>query len=160
MSDPPHRVRRMAKAARAAKIEHVCTGCGYRTSRWLGRCPGCGEWASIVEECATAVAMDAIPIDRVPAESGERLRTGIGEFDRVLGGGLVSGAVVLLAGEPGIGKSTLLLEVAAQAARAGRRALYVTGEESAAQLRLRADRIGALAPSLYIAAETDLAAVL
>src|SRR3954471_5974285 len=90
--------RPMSKAARAAKVEHVCTGCGYRTSRWVGRCPGCGEWASIVEECGAPGVADAVGIDRVPAESGERLSTGIGELDRVLGGGLVPGAVVLLAG--------------------------------------------------------------
>src|SRR5438874_13754523 len=150
----------MAKAARAAKVEHMCTGCGFRTSRWLGRCPGCGEWASIIEECAAPGAADAVAIDRVPPESGERLSTGIGEFDRVLGGGLVPGAVVLLAGEPGIGKSTLLLEVAQQyAASGGRPALIVTGEESAAQVRLRAERTGALHPQLFLAAETDLAAL-
>src|SRR2546423_12711125 len=97
----------MARAARAAKVEHVCTGCGFRTSRWLGRCPGCGEWASIVEECAAPGAADAVAIDRVPPESGERLSTGIGEFDRVLGGGLGPGAGGLPAGGAGLGESTL-----------------------------------------------------
>src|SRR5436305_13376083 len=150
----------MAKAARAAKVEHMCTGCGFRTSRWLGRCPGCGEWASIVEECAAPGAADAVAIDRVPPESGERLSTGIGEFDRVLGGGLVPGAVVLLAGEPGIGKSTLLLTAAAAYAATGARTLVITGEESMAQVRLRADRVKALSPNLYLAAETDLGSVL
>jgi DNA repair protein RadA/Sms len=106
------------------------------------------------------VTAAARPIAEVDGRAATARPTGVGELDRVLGGGLVPGGVVLLAGEPGVGKSTLLLEVAAQAARAGRCALYVTGEESAGQVRLRADRIGALAPSLYLAAETDLGAVL
>ena len=148
----------MAKAARASKVEHVCTGCGYRTSRWLGRCPGCGEWASIVEECAAPGAADAVAIDRVPAESGERLSTGIGEFDRVLGGGLVSGAVVLLAGEPGIGKSTLLLAALDRLARRApdRAVLYVSGEESLAQIRMRGERLGALSPGLLLRSDSSV----
>jgi DNA repair protein RadA/Sms len=101
-----------------------------------------------------------VPIAEVDAELARATSTGVGEFDRVLGGGLVPGAVILLAGEPGIGKSTLALDVAARAARGGRTVLYVSGEESAAQVRLRAARIGALAESLYLAAETDLGAIL
>src|SRR6266446_3442537 len=87
----------MARAAKAVRVEHVCGRCGYRTARWLGRCPECREWASIVEETpGSAAGMDAIGIDRVPLEAGARLRTGIGELDRALGGGFVAGAAVLL----------------------------------------------------------------
>jgi len=102
----------------------------------------------------------ARPISEIPSETAQARPTGVDELDRVLGGGLVPGAVVLLAGEPGVGKSTLLLDVAARAARGGRRVLYVTGEESVAQVRLRADRIRALDPNLLLADETDLASVL
>jgi DNA repair protein RadA/Sms len=109
---------------------------------------------------AGPVTAAARPIGEVDVTAAAVRGTGVPELDRVLGGGLVPGAVVLLAGEPGVGKSTLLLEVAAQAGRAGRRALYVTGEESVAQVRLRAGRIGAVDPALYLAAETDLGAVL
>src|SRR5438105_14633181 len=110
----------MARAAKAARVEHVCGRCGYRTARWLGRCPECGEWASIVEEVpGSACGVDAIGIDRVPLEAGARLRTGIGELDRALGGGLVAGAAGLLAGDPGLGKSTLLLSALDRLARAG-----------------------------------------
>src|SRR6266704_1437420 len=102
MSGGAATVRGMARSAKAARVEHVCGRCGYRTARWLGRCPECGEWASIVEEVpGSASGLDAIGIDRVPLESGARLRTGIGELDRALGGGLVAGAAVLLDGEPG-----------------------------------------------------------
>lgn len=109
---------------------------------------------------ATAPATAAVPIDEVAAHGAQARPTGVDELDRVLGGGLVPGAVVLLAGEPGVGKSTLLLDVAARSARAGRTVLYVTGEESTAQVRSRAGRIRALDPSLLLAAESDLAAVL
>jgi DNA repair protein RadA/Sms len=106
------------------------------------------------------VTTKAVPIGDVSVLAATSVSSGVGELDRVLGGGLVPGAVILLAGEPGVGKSTLLLEVAAQTARAGRRTLYVSGEESASQVRLRADRTGAIEPELYLAAETDLGAVL
>lgn len=109
---------------------------------------------------AGPVTTPARPIDEVPLESATARSTGVGELDRVLGGGLVPGAVVLLAGEPGVGKSTLTLEVAAQASRRGLRTLYVSGEESAAQVRLRAERTAAVHPDLWIAAETDLGALL
>ncbi len=109
---------------------------------------------------AARVDVPALPIEQVDAACARAWPTGVDEFDRVLGGGAVSGAVVLVAGEPGIGKSTLLLDVAARVARQGRTVLYVSGEESAPQVRLRGERIGALAPSLYLAAETDLGAVL
>src|SRR5690606_11338703 len=109
---------------------------------------------------AAPVSSPALPISQVAATSVASITSGMGELDRVLGGGVVAGAVMLLAGEPGVGKSTLLLEVAAAWARAGRRVLYVTGEESAAQVRLRAERTGALHDELYLAAETDLGGIL
>src|SRR5437879_2308942 len=149
----------MARAAKAARVEHVCGRCGYRTARWLGRCPECGEWASIVEEVTgAATGADAVGIDRVPLEAGARLRTGIGELDRALGGGLVAGSAVLLAGDPGIGKSTLLLSALDRVARAApdRPVLYVSGEESLAQIRLRGERLAALSPGLLLRADTSV----
>ncbi len=139
--------------------------------RWVGRCGECQAWGTVHEvgagaspvvrtAAASSVTRAALPIAQVDAEATRALSCGVGELDRVLGGGLVPGAVVLVAGEPGIGKSTLLLDVAARGAGAGRRVLYVSGEESAGQVRLRAERIGALAQRLYLAAETDLAQVL
>jgi DNA repair protein RadA/Sms len=156
----------MAKTA--ARPTHTCTECGWTTMRWVGRCGECQTWGSVVEAGAPKLATirssvptsKAVPISSVDADSATRVLTGVGELDRVLGAGLVPGAVVLLAGEPGVGKSTLLLEVASRSAKAGRRTLYVTGEESAAQVRLRAGRTDALAESLYLAAETDLGTVL
>jgi DNA repair protein RadA/Sms len=134
----------------------------------VGRCGECQAWGTVAEvggapvrtTAAGPVTAPAVPILDVDAEQAQARPTGVGEFDRVLGGGLVPGAVVLVAGEPGIGKSTLLLDVCGKAGRDGRRVLYVTGEESAAQVRLRAERIEAMARTLYLAAETDLAAVL
>ncbi|MDO4412798.1 DNA repair protein RadA [Cutibacterium sp.] len=146
----------------------VCTECGWTTSKWVGRCGECQTWGSVVEkgapkltEVAASTPMSrAVPIGEVSEQAANRHLTGISELDRVLGGGLVPGAVVLLAGEPGVGKSTLLLDVAAKWAKAGRRTLYVTGEESAAQVRLRAGRTHSLADELYLASETDLGTVL
>src|SRR5690606_23562334 len=136
----------------------------------VGCCPECGSWGSVVEAAPTTTtastaarppAQPARPIATVSVEAARARATGVAELDRVLGGGLVPGGVVLLAGEPGVGKSTLLLEVAQQWAAAGHgAALVVSGEESASQVRLRAERIGALHEQLYLAAETDLAAVL
>ncbi|WNM27122.1 DNA repair protein RadA [Demequina capsici] len=146
-----------------------CTECGWSAVKWVGRCGECQAWGTVVEAGAsaagpatkaTAPTRPATPIPDVSAESSQRRATGVGEFDRVLGGGLVPGAVILLAGEPGVGKSTLLLDVAARAARSGDRVLYVSGEESAGQVRLRAERIGALERGVLLAAETDLGAVL
>ena len=150
-----------------------CAECGHTPPRWVGRCPECQAWGSVAEVGAVpvglrpltaavtagAVTTPARPIAEIDVEAARARPTGVGELDRVLGGGLVPGAVLLLAGEPGVGKSTLLLEVARHYA-AGGTALVVTGEESAAQVRLRAERTGALHPRLYLAAETDLAALL
>ncbi|MDO5287338.1 MAG: ATPase domain-containing protein, partial [Actinomycetia bacterium] len=145
-----------------------CTECGWTAVRWVGRCGECQAWGSVTEVGAprkqevpaAAPAHQAVPIGEVSEAASQRELTGVGELDRVLGGGLVPGAVALLAGEPGVGKSTLLLEVAARWAKAGRRVLYVTGEESAEQVRLRATRTDNLADELYLAAETDLGTVL
>lgn len=147
---------------------YQCTECGWTTVRWVGRCGECQTWGSVAERgapkltevSAAAPATRAVPIGQVDLRSADRTLTGIGELDRVLGGGLVPGAVVLLAGEPGVGKSTLLLEVAARWARARHTTLYISGEESAAQVRLRAERTGAVADRLLLAAETDLGTVL
>ncbi|MBA0053838.1 DNA repair protein RadA [Streptomyces sp. AJS327] len=146
-----------------------CTECGWQTAKWLGRCPECQAWGTVEEQGGAPavrttapgrVTTSALPIGQVDGQQAEARGTGVPELDRVLGGGLVPGAVALLAGEPGVGKSTLLLDVAAKAAGPDHRTLYVTGEESAGQVRLRADRIGAISDHLYLTAETDLAAVL
>ncbi|ANZ17062.1 DNA repair protein RadA [Streptomyces noursei] len=157
------------KSSAKDRPSYRCTECGWTTAKWLGRCPECQAWGT-VEEFGGAPAVRttapgrvttaALPIGQVDGRQATARSTGVPELDRVLGGGLVPGAVVLLAGEPGVGKSTLLLDVAAKAASADHRTLYVTGEESASQVRLRADRIGALDEDLYLAAETDLSAVL
>lgn len=160
---------RSAKPAKAERPAYRCAECGWTTPRWVGRCGECQAWGTVEEvgaaatgprTAARAAAERARPIAEVDPQPAESWPTGVDEFDRVLGGGVVSGAVVLLAGEPGTGKSTLLLDVAARAATHGRTVLYVTGEESAAQVRLRAERIGALRPRLLLAAETDLGSVL
>ncbi|MFJ9415443.1 MULTISPECIES: DNA repair protein RadA [unclassified Streptomyces] len=157
------------KTSAKERPSYRCTECGWTTAKWLGRCPECQAWGT-VEEFGGAPAVRttapgrvttaAVPIAQVDGRQATARSTGVPELDRVLGGGLVPGAVVLLAGEPGVGKSTLLLDVAAKAASGDHRTLYVTGEESASQVRLRADRIGALHDDLYLAAETDLSAVL
>lgn len=148
-----------------------CTDCGWSTHKWVGRCAQCGEWGTVVEvPSASAAGKVAIPnspaqpITQISAQASVKQPTGVNELDRVLGGGIVPGVAILLAGEPGVGKSTLLLDVAARAAaqaeRAGRgKVLYVTGEESASQVRSRAERIGALHDYLLLASETDLARI-
>ena len=158
----------MPKPVRAVRPAHRCTECGLDVAKWVGRCPECQAWGSIeaagpppVRRVAAGVpSAPARPIAEVDLQAVRARPTGVDELDRVLGGGLVPGAVVLLAGEPGVGKSTLLLEVAHRCAQSGRRALYVTGEESAGQVRLRAERTGALHEELYLAAESDLSALL
>src|SRR3954452_15987375 len=159
--------RSSARPTTRARSTFRCGECGWDTGKWVGRCGECQAWGSITEVAATQgrtvagpVSSPAVPIGQVPVEDSTARTSGVPELDRVLGGGLVPGAAVLLAGEPGVGKSTLLLEVAAQTARSGLRTLYVTGEESAAQVRLRADRTRGVHHGLYLAAETDLGAVL
>ncbi|GAB7031838.1 DNA repair protein RadA [Streptomyces sp. NPDC021749] len=157
------------KAPGKERPSYRCTECGWTTAKWLGRCPECQAWGTVEEFGGTPavrttapgrVTTAALPIGQVDGKQATARSTGVDELDRVLGGGLVPGAVVLLAGEPGVGKSTLLLDAAAKSASAEHPTLYVTGEESASQVRLRADRIGALDDHLYLAAETDLSAVL
>ncbi|MBR8742040.1 DNA repair protein RadA [Nocardiopsis sp. MG754419] len=150
--------------AKAAKTSFRCVECGWTTLKWVGRCGECQAWGTVEEAGAPApsavapapVTARARPITEISVESAEAVPTGVDELDRVLGGGAVPGGVVLLAGEPGVGKSTLLLEVAAMRA-ANAPVLYITGEESAGQVRLRAERLGALSERLYLAAETSVA---
>ncbi|WP_344092829.1 DNA repair protein RadA [Microbacterium deminutum] len=157
---------------RPTAAPYRCTECGWTTLKWVGRCGECQQWGTVVEASeptgllrsitpiAPGAARAARPITSIDTTDAPRRTTGVGEFDRVLGGGIVPGAAILLSGEPGVGKSTLLLEVAAQSASAGRRVLYASAEESTAQVRLRAERTGALHDELYLAAETDLATIL
>jgi DNA repair protein RadA/Sms len=157
----------MARTAARERASHRCSECGTTVAKWLGQCPECQAWGTIAEagparvrSVAGPVTSPALLLTDVDAAQAQSRPTGEPELDRVLGGGLVPGAVVLLAGEPGAGKSTLSLAVAARIAQGGSTVLYVTGEESAAQVRLRAGRTGAHAERLWVAAETDLSAVL
>jgi len=140
-----------------------CAGCGAASPQWTGRCPGCGAWNTLGEERTAPApvatgrpARAAVPIARVDALEWAHRSTGIDELDRVLGGGLVPGSVTLLGGEPGIGKSTLLLQMAAARARAGSTVLYVSAEESGPQVKLRAERLGALPDRLWFASDTSI----
>lgn len=161
----------------AAKSIHVCSACGHESPRWVGQCPGCGEWNTLVEELRsrpvsaggagtargqrTAGAVKPVALGSVSAQEHARLSTGIGELDNVLGGGLVPGSLVLIGGSPGVGKSTLTTMALANIAAAGRSTLYVSAEESAAQIRLRAERLrGGDALAIPVIAETDLHTVL
>src|SRR2546428_3869976 len=141
---------------------HRCTECGHATPRWEGRCAGCGAWNTLVEEAAVeapgvlAPAERPVRIGEVAASGAAARATGIPELDRVLGGGLVPGSVTRLGGEPGIGKSTLLLQALAAMAGAGTRCLLVSAEESCQQVRLRAERLDALRSELWLASDTAL----
>jgi DNA repair protein RadA/Sms len=163
--------------ARSATV-YACTECGHESPKWHGRCPGCGQWNTIAEEArvapaaggrgagaagggrAGARALRPVRLGEVETPKVDRLSTGIGELDRVLGGGLVPGSLVLIGGSPGIGKSTLTTGALGNLAAAGRKVLYVSGEESAAQVKLRAERLGSGALGVPIVAETNLEAVL
>jgi DNA repair protein RadA/Sms len=148
-----------------------CVECGWTTLKWVGRCGECQSWGTVIEagenpnrprvEPATISDSDAArPITEVTTAEAAHQAVGIGEFDRVLGGGIVPGAAVLLSGEPGVGKSTLLLDVAHKVASSGKSVLYVSAEESVSQVRLRAERTGAMVDTLFLASTTDLANVL
>lgn len=160
--------------AKRAATNFVCQSCGAVSTRWSGRCEGCGGWNTIAEEAAPADIMAAATgkstrtkgrrlklasLDDPPVEA-PRLETGISEFDRVTGGGLVPGSAILIGGDPGIGKSTLLLQVAAEVARTGAAVVYVTGEEAPAQVQLRAKRLGAHTAPVALAAETSVETIL
>ena len=152
--------------------EYVCQSCGHRAPKWLGKCPGCEAWNTLAEEKIKETASSrktrsgsidrksVQPVTEVEAPEQNRLITGVGEFDRTLGGGLVKGSLVLIGGEPGIGKSTLLLQSMGEMARSGAKVLYVSGEESPAQIKLRADRLGALSNNLLICSEICIEDVL
>ncbi len=157
-----------------AKIttKYICQSCGHETPRWVGKCPDCGAFGTFAEEkvvtpskksglstrvgAAAIAAMDPQSLSQVEVSKAERMKTGVSEFDRVLGGGLVPGSLVLIGGDPGIGKSTLLIEAATRLARAQGSGLYVSGEESAEQIKLRADRLGLKSDELLLAAQTDV----
>ncbi len=159
--------------AKPASPGYTCTECGWVTVKWVGRCGECQAWGTVLEsgvksgiearvvKVTIGEANAARPITEIPASGVlSHVPTQIGEFDRVLGGGIVPGATILLSGEPGVGKSTLLLEVAARRAKAGAKVLYVSGEESVNQVRLRAARTGALDDNLFLISETDLSTVI
>ncbi|MCL5104405.1 MAG: DNA repair protein RadA [Armatimonadetes bacterium] len=149
----------------------VCQACGYESPKWIGRCPDCNAWASLVEEIVTvespskqsAVRSGAYatptPITELQAGGARRTSSGISEFDRALGGGVVEGSLVLIGGDPGIGKSTILIQVASHLSKAAGRVLYISGEESAEQIKLRSERIGISSPDLLVVSETDIQAV-
>ena len=145
-----------------------CQNCGNEFSKWMGQCPACGEWNSLVEETLKTVSKtsqvkrgrstpaETVKISDVNADEGERISTGMEELDRVLGGGVVRNSLVLVGGDPGIGKSTILLQVMGKLSEKGHSCIYVSGEESARQIKLRADRMGAYTGGIELFCETDL----
>ena len=153
------------------KSKWICQQCGYESAGYLGKCPECGSWSSFVEEVQTNlraqnVSPQGIVNDAKPAlikdiQIGKEVRvsTNISEFDRILGGGLVQGSLILIAGDPGIGKSTILLQTSGELAKNGQKILYVSAEESASQLKLRANRLGINSDNLYIYPQTNLESV-
>jgi DNA repair protein RadA/Sms len=157
---------------KSSKIIYCCQACGYQTPKWMGKCPDCGTWDSIVEERATvghfgnsarispSQQTAPVPIDTIELEKENRLLTGIQEFDRVLGGGLVPGTLVLVGGDPGIGKSTLMLQALYGLANRGHKVLYVSGEESNQQIRLRSQRLMTVSPELMVVAEVEIDTIL
>ena len=143
-----------------ARVAHVCRECGFGSSKWLGRCPGCDAWGTFETTTEAPASRSSAPTPigwhEIPAAEASRRSTGSPELDRVLGGGLVSGSVILVGGEPGVGKSTLLLQAASDLADGGLRVLYVSGEESLPQLRLRGERLGVRSENLLVLSETDV----
>ena len=153
-----------------SKTVYVCSECGYETPRWLGKCPDCGNWNTLTEQApreefsapekklkrAPGNDAEALRIDQIPDDALARLPSGIGELDRVLGGGIVEGSLVLVGGDPGIGKSTLLTQVCANLSREEIPVLYVSGEESARQIKMRANRLEASSSGFYVLSENDL----
>ena len=156
----------MIKMAKSDKTVFYCQSCGYESAKWMGQCPGCHEWNTFVEEPKAVSAKggskrrmgtnEPVPVKSVSTKDDPRVSTGIGEFDRVLGGGIVKGSLILVGGDPGIGKSTLLLQMCANLSRGGHKVLYISGEESLQQIKMRADRIGEGGDELLLLCETDL----
>src|SRR5580704_8633446 len=155
----------MAKSS----LSFVCQNCGAAYNRWQGKCESCGEWNTLVEEDVTGATTMPVSIRSKrkgrqfaletltgKSQDAPRLPSGMAEFDRVTGGGFVRGSALLVGGDPGIGKSTLLIQAAAALARTGQRAVYISGEESVAQVRLRADRLGLSGAPVELAAETNV----
>ena len=153
------------------KTIYICSSCGYETPKWLGKCPDCGEWASLEEHikqdivqkstkglARTAQSVTSYSIGEIKTDTEIRYKTGMKELDRVLGGGIVKGSLVLLSGDPGIGKSTILLQICKELGKK-LKVLYVSGEESYSQIKLRADRLKVSADNLYILCETDIEAI-
>jgi len=157
---------------KTSKTIFCCQSCGYQTPKWMGKCPDCGEWQTFVEEIQTAKPSQGamrsyfssqtkpVPIDSIELEDEDRILTGISEFDRALGGGLVPGTIVLIGGDPGIGKSTLMLQALHGLAEQGHKVLYVSGEESIRQIRMRSKRLSAVSPELLVVSEIDLESIL
>ena len=153
-----------------SKTSFFCQHCGYMSPKWLGKCPSCNGWNCFAEELVSEpesggrddMKFDGkpLPIEDIPAEEGERTLTGIAEIDRVLGGGIVNGSAILIGGEPGIGKSTLMLQVMKNLAENGQKVLYISGEESAHQIKLRSNRIGATTKDLLLLVEVSLERIL
>ncbi len=153
------------------KTVYICSECGHETNKWMGKCPDCGSWNTFHEETrqpqveekkikrAPGEGQMALPIGEIPDEAAMRMPTGIGELDRVLGGGVVDGSLVLVGGDPGIGKSTLLTQLSANISSRGDRVLYISGEESARQIKLRANRLGASVSGFYVLAENDISII-
>ncbi|AOZ93329.1 DNA repair protein RadA [Paenibacillus crassostreae] len=153
------------------KTKFNCTECGYDSPKWYGKCPGCQAWNSMVEETDSVIKTQGMnsslfqskekPLSIINIESSKegRVLTGIGELNRVLGGGIVPGSLILVGGDPGIGKSTLLLQASHSLSISGLRVLYISGEESVQQTKLRADRLGALSPELYVLCETNMESI-
>ena len=152
------------------KTSYICSECGFESPKWYGKCPSCGEWNTLNEELNSqqtknsfsnsfSTVNQVLALDDICGENDERIPTKIEEFDRVLGGGIVKGSLVLLSGDPGIGKSTILLQICQNLGSKGQKILYVSGEESANQIKLRAVRIGVTTNNLFILSQTDLATI-
>ncbi len=154
-----------------SKSVYVCTSCGYETAKWLGKCPDCGEWATLEEQIKQEIhsksgkgiqravqSVTSYPLNEIKPDTELRYKTGMYELDRVLGGGIVKGSLVLLSGDPGIGKSTILLQICKELGKR-LKVLYVSGEESYSQIKLRADRLSVLGENLFILCETDIEAI-
>ena len=152
------------------KTSYICSECGFESPKWYGKCPSCGEWNTLNEELNSqqtknsfsnsfSTVNQVLALDDICGENDERTPTKIEEFDRVLGGGIVKGSLVLLSGDPGIGKSTILLQICQNLGSKGQKILYVSGEESANQIKLRAVRIGVTSKNLFILSQTDLATI-